>query len=435
MDLHCRVVFDNTSLPEALDDSKESRRIKRTFSYEKLVRLRSGRFAFTHSSWTDASVKHGLGSGAFSFERPSQPHKWHYVECEEFTCSFRAEGTTIESLLDYLIDWFCPGLGEPPPRRKKKLRILIATDSLSFLQALETGPYHRHPQIRRCWEKLIKIANQGGFVTFAFVYAHCGVIGNELADQAADRASERIARAGLPSWITDLHRLNRQNLLPSFKSRKVILGEERSVSVRLARARCGESLEFGKFRRRIGLERVLSCRFCCPEAHTASNDQPPTPAAPAPTALVRSHDPVDCPICDQTFARLRNLQYHFSSKHPEATLPPEFRNHNTRGPSTRPGPKPTPKPSTPPICPHCNLPKPLAHHRLCPSRVTPKVPKPQLERGPGFPETWRHLTSECPALATAVRNSGVKPKYLNSKKGWERARCIRFLDVLADKGY
>eukprot|EP00760_Papus_ankaliazontas_P039752 PhM_4_TR9771/c2_g1_i1/m.38534 len=83
---------------------------------------------------------------------------------------------------------------------------LLATDSMSTLAALESGPIDQHePICVDIWRTLVQLADLGVHMRLQFVYSHCGVPRNEAADAAA-KAARGHGEAQTSSWWRDAAR-------------------------------------------------------------------------------------------------------------------------------------------------------------------------------------------------------------------------------------
>ena len=258
----------------------------------------------------------------------------------------------------------------------------MVTDSQSVIRALQKGPLAQTSDTEdRIWVLLIRLANLGVEVLFQFVYAHCGITLNEMADAAAKEA----VVGGLDTttaWLTDLSRrvkarirlerkaamdlsVHREHLLGT-TAQKVSSTLPRSTAVRFARLRTGESLELGIFRRRMKLDPSMACRWCCPEAH----HDPASPPEPTPSTTLKvvSTARQVCPECGTSAADVGKLRAHYvkyhgpDSDHP-AVLPALFVARHRAVPASRPkkNPPAAPVPPTfprvistaPQVCPAC----------------------------------------------------------------------------------
>ena len=73
--------------------------------------------------------------------------------------------------------------------------ILFITDSLSMLTSLAAGPLRQTSYVGgSIWKNLLLLLDNNccKSIVFQFVYSHCGVIRNEMADKEADESLKRI---------------------------------------------------------------------------------------------------------------------------------------------------------------------------------------------------------------------------------------------------
>eukprot|EP00760_Papus_ankaliazontas_P010445 PhM_4_TR14272/c2_g2_i2/m.4892 len=226
--------------------------------------------------WTDATVddrRQQLGTGAWlmfadSPDEGADPDLVGHVNAGTNTCSFRAEALTIEMALENLLTLVQPWT----PTRRQEYSFFVITDSMSTLAALESGPIDQHePVCIRMWHTLAKLADLGIHLRLQFVYSHCGALRNEAADAEASRASHLPPVHTSPSWWRDSARYTyTRNAQPEPPATTFwCRGEHvldplmnRTKCVRFARIRTESTLEFGTFRRHLGLERTMNCRWC-----------------------------------------------------------------------------------------------------------------------------------------------------------------------------
>merc|ERR1712105_332922 len=91
-----------------------------------------------------------------------------------FTTTFETEGWALLDLVEWTEEW--------PERR----RILVCTDSQSALSALREGDVKGHTILVRLYRRLY--VSPHDFV-FQWVPGHCGLPGNERADEEAGKAA------------------------------------------------------------------------------------------------------------------------------------------------------------------------------------------------------------------------------------------------------
>ena len=128
---------------------------------------------------------------------------------------------------------------------------------------------------------LSELGRKGKRIQLPWVPSHCGVVGNEWADEAADRAA-KMEQEGIECGFSVVkRRVTKVERRKNWKNErcKVIYGERkvnfevedkwsREEVVSMARFRSGHSLELGEYRKRIGLEEEGRCRRCGLEDET-----------------------------------------------------------------------------------------------------------------------------------------------------------------------
>jgi hypothetical protein len=251
-------------------------------------------------------------------------------------------------------------------------------------------------------------------VVLQFVYSHCGVTRNEVADKLAGEANRDLEKDDpTPTWLTDFCsakkldiRRRRKAALSNIETQRTSLFEAkptplralegRASSVRLARIRVGETLEYGIARRRLLLDKSMMCRWCHPEAHVHEEEEPAT--VQASEKPKRSTDPHNCPVCGVSKPNLRHCRDHVIKVHGLGALPASWISQRSDASRDRRRVEAPPAPRT--ICPHCNEEKPRAHIPLCPSRQTPLKERviPAALMPTDCDETLEHLLTRCPAL-------------------------------------
>jgi len=295
---------------------------------------------FFAEMWCDASVIHGKASaGAALTYTPTSLRVTRKITrgCGWNTVSYRGEALTIEEALTEILRPLTDpidGMHRTHPKRYRGRHYLIATDSQSIIMALMKGPLAQtEPTEDRLWKLLLRIADLGAEVTFQFVYSHCGVPLNELADKEAGIAVEAVTVDETPVWLQDVSRCVKQHIraerqknITTDTHREGLVGRipqqlsralPRCVAVRFVRLRTGESLEIGILRRRLCIDLSLACRWCCPHAH-------PVKAPPAPEEA-------------PTRGRLKQYsQQSYKGNPPSRSAPPK-RKGESKGPTLPPG--------------------------------------------------------------------------------------------------
>jgi ribonuclease HI len=342
---------------------------KRKATRDTIRRWRTaGRTRPAREYWTDASVNHAQMKSAGVAVRFHKNRTFIMARrCGTIACSYRAEQLALALAVDNILE--LAESKEIPPRS----RVLLCTDSQSMLASLETGPLNQGEQENAfIWRKLLRIADLGFKVVLQFVYSHCGVERNEMADRLAGEYNSSLPELDpTPTWLTDLcsrkklsirerrrnvNKLHGHQRETEFEARPTPLQSDapRSDSVRLARIRTGESLEYGSARRRLLWDQSMMCRWCHPEAHPKP---PPEQQAVAPPATLptRSTDPHKCPICGVQKSNLRHCRDHIRTEHGPDMIPPGWESQRS---NPRRVARPPAEEDEPLICPHCHLEKP-----------------------------------------------------------------------------
>ncbi|KAJ9439419.1 RNA-directed DNA polymerase from mobile element jockey [Diplonema papillatum] len=100
----------------------------------------------------------------------------------KYAHSYRAEQVALYSALVFYSQHLAP--------TTRPLHILILSDSQSFLKTLSAGPHAQvEPLAIECWKILSDLEARGYLATLQFVYGHCGLEGNDVADNLAKTAA------------------------------------------------------------------------------------------------------------------------------------------------------------------------------------------------------------------------------------------------------
>ncbi len=201
--------------------------------------------------------------------------------CGRYACSYRTEIVAIRNGLD-LVEMNSEALDKAVDEGKTP-KILMITDSLSSIQALQKGPLVQKYAIEDdVWSRLTRMTNRGYTFHFQFVYGHCGVPENEEADQLSNTIA--CGEPPTPAWEPDCQAFIKRHVknewlstvredTPRFKilgrtfSRLTgvcpITGEHltREMQVQLARFRTSASEWFGKLYHLLRETNNL-CRWC-----------------------------------------------------------------------------------------------------------------------------------------------------------------------------
>ena len=178
------------------------------------------------------------------------------------TSSFEAE----LGALWLAIDWLA--------KAGQFVRALVCSDSQSALAQMKGGIPGRHT----LWATILNLLGEiGGETLFQWVPGHVGLMGNELADQAAKEAAEpdHPSVAGQPaapvSFATAraVIRSGVKDPPPSHERTRLVyacplraLEVSRHLDTTLAQLRSGHSLRLAAYRHRLGLESSPLCRRC-----------------------------------------------------------------------------------------------------------------------------------------------------------------------------
>ncbi|KAF0312087.1 hypothetical protein FJT64_001803 [Amphibalanus amphitrite] len=139
--------------------------------------------------WTDGSADAGVcsgGAGAF-VEWPDGATDELRVPAGQLCSSFRAEMVTLRAALNHLLDH--PHQPSAP--------ITICSDSQSALATLREGPASQKTLLGAAiWTELAALAGPSRRIHLQWVPSHCGVDGNERADQIAEAAA--LPQAAVP---------------------------------------------------------------------------------------------------------------------------------------------------------------------------------------------------------------------------------------------
>jgi ribonuclease HI len=134
-------------------------------------------------AWTDGSATGGVldgGAGGFIAWPDGATHELR-APAGRLCSSFRAEMVALRETLTYIHNH--PAHEEDP--------IIICTDSQAALSALRSGPAEQRTQLNRAvWDALTLVADHGERqVRLQWVPSHCGLPGNETADNLAKEAA------------------------------------------------------------------------------------------------------------------------------------------------------------------------------------------------------------------------------------------------------
>ena len=104
--------------------------------------------------------------------------------------------------------------------RKTAGNVVVASDSLSALQALTADKAVHNILVRRALSLIARHHNQGRQVNFIWTPSHCGIIGNERADELAkEGALKNKIDYNFPPSITKLKESVGKEILEKYKTR------------------------------------------------------------------------------------------------------------------------------------------------------------------------------------------------------------------------
>ena len=132
----------------------------------------------TYEIWSDASIDEGgCGTGVGLLFETNQLTHTSVVFAGLSTCSYRGESLAVEKSLSDLLARFT----RYPPSKKKRHKILLFTDSCGLTEI-------------RIWRFLLQILKFGVSCHIQFIYSHCGIDRNEMADARAKEMNEAYRR-------------------------------------------------------------------------------------------------------------------------------------------------------------------------------------------------------------------------------------------------
>ena len=160
-------------------------------------------------------------------------------------------------------------------------RARIVTDSRSSLDSVRKFKYGtKNTLLREVYQRL---TNLTGKLQLVWVPSHCGIPGNDIADEEANEATGK--DQGRRGWLYDVAKariwqrarkrvIQHERIAAIFpegkvKDERMELSKEEGISWR--RFRSGHSLELKEYRKRIGLAEEDRCRLCGEEPETTDH--------------------------------------------------------------------------------------------------------------------------------------------------------------------
>lgn len=249
----------NTSL---IDGSARTAPADVRYSDAKWTIRSLGRCDFT--IYTDGSAEGGIQRGGSAavvttgdVEAPV-PVAYRRLGGSNWTSSFDMEMRALELAADYLSEFLAGG------------RAVVCSDSLSALSALKEGS-HLSTTTARLRHRMRSVT---GEVVFQWVPGHCGLPGNEMADQEARAAAidPNFSRGSVPVSFASAKSVIRREvrdprtdhqLLQRVYSRAPRTADvNRKTDVILAQLRSGHSRLLASYRHRIGNQDTSTCSRC-----------------------------------------------------------------------------------------------------------------------------------------------------------------------------
>lgn len=174
---------------------------KKAFGDAVVASLPEGLNCFSDASVFQPTVNDPVRRSGIATVFFRTPISIQHLTLGKYACSYSGERlgvvAALRLALEKVVEWNLPNR-----------HLNIVTDSLSVLQALATGPWRAaHGQEQEIWTLLSQLLSQHGVtVTFAFVFSHCGVTGNEIVDREADVAAADKKLPPSPAWPKDIFR-------------------------------------------------------------------------------------------------------------------------------------------------------------------------------------------------------------------------------------
>eukprot|EP01064_Diplonema_japonicum_P038218 TRINITY_DN917_c0_g1_i11.p1 TRINITY_DN917_c0_g1~~TRINITY_DN917_c0_g1_i11.p1 ORF type:complete len:378 (+),score=94.09 TRINITY_DN917_c0_g1_i11:28-1161(+) len=133
--------------------------------------------------YTDGSVEEGKGGAGIVIERAGGTATEISVGVCNLCDSFQAEMNAINTALARLVKEDTQGA-----------QINLLTDSMACLQKLKQGPAkQQEDMVVEAWHNIHALTTRGNHLTCCFIPGHCGIEGNEKADQLASNGRDKEA--------------------------------------------------------------------------------------------------------------------------------------------------------------------------------------------------------------------------------------------------
>lgn len=174
---------------EALDLRDEGQGIKKLSKeaqHAKALEMISRLPTADTTIYTDGSVNKQMGGAGVYIERAGGHTHLNAGVCM-YADSFLAELTALEMALQHLLDTKTAGE-----------HINILTDSMAGVMKLKQGPARQSEDIVvSIWQKVYKVLVSKNTLTVCYIPGHCGLNGNEEADEEARKGADKSATKAL----------------------------------------------------------------------------------------------------------------------------------------------------------------------------------------------------------------------------------------------
>ena len=143
----------------------------------------------------------GRGSAASAFSvrwRGAVVHEGA-VPAGVFTCSYGAEQTAIVAALEWLV--------ANRARFPRAVRVCVFSDSQGSIAALRKGPLRTADEFPAlAWSAVARLALANVWLSFRFVFSHCGLDENEAVDKLVNESRASLGDEDAPLWRVDATR-------------------------------------------------------------------------------------------------------------------------------------------------------------------------------------------------------------------------------------
>jgi len=126
-------------------------------------------------------------------------------------CSYPCEALALVSGLEEMCNTIIDAAQQHDLADPTRPALLVVTDSLSFLSAINRGPCDVGDYFSmRAWDALLKLARRGIDVYMTFVFSHCEIAIHDNVDKLARRAAAgKLGAVTVPPWHKDVARIGK----------------------------------------------------------------------------------------------------------------------------------------------------------------------------------------------------------------------------------